>query len=238
MSPDSLSSSHPILAEISAYQAGQISVYVVVALVVVIVFILSLVRLIVTKNARWVIGLVLSAIVGLGGLGAGTVLLAKKAKEASETPRVVASADQSVHARIPGHWKEMPNLNEVATLEVGNAIREQYFIVISESKQDVELALDDYADLTSKHMLGTLKNGERGPKSTVTIDGHPAIQYEVKGSVDKTPVVYLQTTVETPGGFHQLLMWTLPSKREIAWPVFKEVLDSVKVEDPKTGESS
>ncbi|MFD0895860.1 hypothetical protein KBB96_07925 [Luteolibacter ambystomatis] len=236
--PDTLSHTLPLLAAMSAQQAGQLTVIVVMAVAVPALFILSLVRLIMTKKPVWIAGLIVSVLLGIGGLGAGVTALIRKAREAESTPTVVSSTDHHIRARIPGHWKTMTDLNKQATLQVGNTTRTEFFVVISEPKAELELTLDEYADLASEHVMGALQKPERGTKTRVTIDGNPAIQYELKGTIQKVPLVYLQTTVESADGFHQLIMWTIQSKQAIAFPIFKDVLESLKVEETAKTEES
>lgn len=227
----------PLLSTtLTAEQAGEFTFYGVALVVSLIVFILSLVRLIGTKKPVWVVGLIVGAFIGIGALGAGMTALIRMAKEAESTPTAVASTDQHIHARIPGNWKTLTNLNKQATLQVGNTTRAEFFVVISEPKAEVGLTLDEYADLASEHVMGALENAERGAKTPVTVGGHPAIQYELKGVIQKAPIVYLQTTVESEEGFHQLIMWTIQSKKAIAFPIFKDVLESLKVDETKKTE--
>ena len=79
-------------------------------------------------------------------------------------------------------------------------------------------------------MLERLRNGRVSYKSgQFRIGGYPAVQYQLRGSVDKVKLVYFHTTVEGPNSFHQIVAWTLPSRLTKNEPVLQGVIRSLRV---------
>jgi hypothetical protein len=72
--------------------------------------------------------------------------------------------------------------------------------------------LQQHSDLSRDSMKhSVIGYSESGPAS-LTINGCPAIQYEVRGTVQNVSAIYIQTSVETEKDFVQILAWTLASK--------------------------
>jgi hypothetical protein len=84
----------------------------------------------------------------------------------------------------------------------------------------------------SDETLGTLTksmtySNKVGPTS-LTINGNPAIQYEVRGEIKNINVVYLHTTVDTPQHFQQIVAWTLQSTYDDKKDILQNVVESFK----------
>ncbi len=131
------------------------------------------------------------------------------------SPKVVQSRDGRTQMVVPASWSEQSDLNEQADIQVANPRKELYVIVLSESKQDfdADMTLEEHSVLTRSLLLQGIRNGQvsYGPIQ-FEIGGYPAVQYQLRGSVDKVKLVYLHTTVEGANGFHQIIAWTLPSR--------------------------
>ena len=62
----------------------------------------------------------------------------------------------------------------------------------------------------------------------MTVNGRPALQYEIRATIDKIKVVYLHTTVDGKDFFHQVIGWTRPSSLEKNRPILDSILNSLK----------
>jgi hypothetical protein len=127
--------------------------------------------------------------------------------------KVVTSYDGRFQVTVPGGWKEDNTLHDEAELEVSHRSTKMYTIVLAESKEDFhEMTLQGHSDITRAGLKESVKvERESGPVS-LTIDGHPALQYEIEAVLDNTKIIYLHTTVESPAYFYQILGWTIPSR--------------------------
>ncbi len=138
----------------------------------------------------------------------------------------IVSANGKFRITVPGGWTEEKTLNDSADLQASYKLSEMYVVVLSEPKQDLhDMKLEDHSKLTREALMKGVQDAVvTGPKE-MTVDGHPAVQYEIRGAVDHVNIVYLHTTVESPNYFHQILAWTVPSRFEQNQPTLQGVID-------------
>jgi hypothetical protein len=237
-----------LLAETTstAYQIGQAFgalFAIMLFLMVPAAFIVSLVLLIKTKKKGWLFLLVPSGLLLAGFFAAFSLAFAAGLKKGMESSRqwqseekvpedrLVETSDALMKLKLPGHWQILKDLNEAAHLEVGNPRREEYLIVINDPKASFDGSLAEYAEFIVDRTKNALTDGEVSGPEPITVDGRPALQYEVRGSVDKVNVQYLFTLTESAANFHQLITWTLASRKSKAFPVFQDVLKSVSIKE-------
>ncbi len=140
-----------------------------------------------------------------------------------ETKRI-ASPDGNRRVEVPKDWNELGNLNDAAEIQVGNKSREQYLIVLTESKADLTgYTLRKHHETTRAAMMQKMTDSSASEMVELTIDGHPAFQDEIAGKQENTPIVFLHTTIESDQGYHQILAWTIKSR----WKKYKGDLDQV-----------
>ena len=137
------------------------------------------------------------------------------------------SADKSAQITIPMGWKEDRYLHDSAELQSSNRSQESYIIVLSESKEDFDqMTLEKHSEITRATLMQSLTGPELGSPVRLTIHNQPALQYEIRGTINNLKVVYVHTTVETAGHFHQILAWTLRSKFEKNRPLLLQLTNS------------
>ena len=149
----------------------------------------------------------------------------------SKNPVTITSDDGKVQATTPGNWKKRTDLHEDGMLQAANAIEENYIVVIPDNKADLddEMTVESHSDLTRSTILESIKDGQQtaGP-IMLTINGRPAVQYELRGVVSGIKVVYLHTTADGEDKFYQILAWTMPSKYQKNKPILESVVNSFK----------
>jgi hypothetical protein len=139
------------------------------------------------------------------------------------------SKDGTAKISVPAAWKEETSLNAQAGIQMADRISEQYVMVITESKERLKnMSLDQHSTLTRGAMLKKLSSGVESKKALSTVNGHPALQYTLSGTVSGIKVTYLHTTVETEKNFHQILCWTLQDYYSKYEPVFEKISSSLK----------
>jgi heme/copper-type cytochrome/quinol oxidase subunit 2 len=196
-----------------------------------IFFIVSLVQAIRHRSTGWIISAVISGVlllIPLAGIAVGvlrSVTAYKEYSDSDQTPmenRTLTSGDGICRITIPAHWKPLKNLNELAGIQAGNLLREEYLIIISERRQDFTGGLSDYAKIILDQMKSGVEGYEQGVPEATQINGRPALSCAVTGSVDKMRVVYQFTFVEGESCYHQIMGWTLASKASKAIEVIKQ----------------
>lgn len=149
---------------------------------------------------------------------------------ASDTPDTVTASDRQSQITLPKGWKVKPDLHDEAEIQVGTALGQAYLLVLSEFKQDFdEITYEQHSQLSRTGLLEKLKNAQvRSGPTQLTINGMPAVQYEVRGSVDGVKLVYLHTTIDGKASFHQVITWTTPSRYAKNKATMQSVITSFK----------
>jgi hypothetical protein len=110
---------------------------------------------------------------------------------------------------------------------VGNEITEQYLIVLTEAKMDFEeIDLAGYADLAAQTLEASLTNKVRGPGVPRQVQGRPALEMRITGTIDNLKIVYWLTAVEGREHYYQVLTWTLASRANGNESALRNVVDS------------
>jgi hypothetical protein len=157
--------------------------------------------------------------------GAGCALADQKTD--SDTP--LMDPEKTIQVSIPSGWTEDRDLHDSAELQASNRIKELYVIVLSESKEDFQdMTLDKHSEITRGTLIKSLTEPQTSAPTSLKVNGHPAVQYEIRGFINNLSVVYLHTTVETEKSIHQILTWTLKSMYEKNKPALQKVTESFK----------
>lgn len=154
----------------------------------------------------------------------------QKGIESAAAPKTITSSDGKVQLTVPATWTTETGLNAQATLQAANKLSEMYVIVIGESKQDFPkgFTLDKFASIVHDQMKQKANATTATDPSPTTVGGNPAMRYELQGTVSNINVAYINTVVETPNGFYQILTWTLPSKLSDNRATLEQVAGSFK----------
>jgi len=151
----------------------------------------------------------------------------KKAVPRLNVHKVLRSQNGSIQIKLPKGWKEDKELHDEAELQASNRAGEKYVIDLTDNKEDFEkMSLAEHSEITRGSILEVLTSPQVTGPVELTINGSPAIQYEIRGGTENINVVYLHTTVETPSMFYQVLAWTLKSRFEKNKSELQEVTNS------------
>src|SRR5437588_4939408 len=139
----------------------------------------------------------------------------------------IAADDGKLKVTVSGMWTKVPELNKEARLQVGYKRKEMYLIVISDAKSAVgNITLEQHQQLTRDRMLQKMKNASATQPVPLNIDGHPALQDEVREAPGRTEIVFLHTTVDDGDHFQQILAWTLKSRWQEQNEQLREITNS------------
>ncbi|MEL6778858.1 MAG: hypothetical protein AAFO06_16540 [Cyanobacteria bacterium J06597_16] len=158
--------------------------------------------------------------VGLSAGLSGCQLLGRQQKAAPEkavdenidVPSDIANTQTNVRITVPRGWVAVKNGQQRGTTDIYAVSPENklYAVVLSESTSvlstfDLENNAEQYRWLIQKE-LDSFDN--ETPTDVKRVGGDPALQYEIRGRVDGTPVVYLHTTVKGAENYYQVVGWT------------------------------
>jgi hypothetical protein len=145
-------------------------------------------------------------------------------------PTDLKSPDGKFQLTVPGGWQENASLNEKASIKAANPLEEMYVIVISEPKVDFtqEMSLDEFTKITRESIISNLGSSDATEPKPVTINGNAGRAYDVQGTVKNVKLAYRVATVETPEHYHQLITWTLQSRKDKNEATLQSVIDSFR----------
>lgn len=163
-------------------------------------------------------------------LGCSAINQIRKEIDKTQKPQVIISTDGKAQITVPGTWKQETELNELATLQVSNPFSDLYVIAIPNSKEDFtdEFNLDKITDLSREEMSNNVSNAETTNPVPTIVNGAPARQFEINGTVEGIKARYIYTVVDAPSSYYQILAWTTASKFESNKNTLLEVVNSFK----------
>lgn len=146
------------------------------------------------------------------------------------SPTVLKSPDGKFELTVPGGWLQNSALNDKADIQAANPVGEMYVIVITEPRVDftAEMTLDEYTNITRESIVSNLGTPQATEPVPATINGNDARAYEVEGVIKNVKLAYRVSTVETPEHYHQIITWTLQSRKDKNQPALQKVTESFR----------
>ncbi len=145
----------------------------------------------------------------------------------------IISSDGKIRITAPSTWKTSTELNDKAELQASDSSNQMYLIVLTDPKANYRsMTIDDHSEETLGTLTRSMTSSTKTGPTNMTIDGSPALQYEVRGEIKGLNVVYLHTTVETSKNFHQIVAWTLQTTYDAKKDVLQDVVQSFKETSP------
>ncbi|MCL2309675.1 MAG: hypothetical protein FWC42_05285 [Proteobacteria bacterium] len=191
------------------------------------------------------IGLFFLALTGLGcspsdGAAKKTESAAKKTESVAEKTesadtgfKTLSAEDKTnqlkVKIKVPTDWKSRNDLNDDAVIQASNKADTLFLVVISEPKDqfDQGTKLEDYADIVIQNYLEKTEGQSSEKPIKTTVNGRPALQYEIERKMNKIVSVKLYfVVIKGVEGFHQVLVWTLSSNWEKKQAELKSIVNS------------
>lgn len=142
---------------------------------------------------------------------------------------------------LPPFVKETSELNEDASLQYQNTLREFYVVVIDESKAEFEKALSDndlndlypqnikgYSELLLFSMEQAIEIKSKSVLKDTIINNQPAKILTIKGRVEGTDIFYSIGFVQGVKRYYQIITWTLQNKEKEHAGLMKKIIASFK----------
>ena len=144
----------------------------------------------------------------------------------------IASDDAKSKVTVSGHWVKRTDLNPKASLQAAWPGKEMYLIVISDPKSTVpNMTLEQHNELTQDHMLQKLRNSSATQPVSLSVDSHPALQEELRGTDERgANIVLLNTSLDDADNFYQILAWTLKSGWQAHQQELRDATQSFHIE--------
>jgi hypothetical protein len=141
----------------------------------------------------------------------------------------IKSDDGKIQVDAPKGW-EKAKLEGVGKIQLKAMAKNASSTIISEAKIGLTFkTLADYIDFILKAEAKSSKLTDRkltGP-TKITVNGKPALVYELRGQLGAVNLVFVKTFVETPNRWNQVMQWTTPSHLDEAKPDFEAIAKSL-----------
>lgn len=143
--------------------------------------------------------------------------------------------------QLPSYLSKTNDLNEDASLQYQNLFRELYIIVIDESKQEVEQAIElnelediysndfnGYVELLSTGLENNIEFKNKKEKDTV-INSLQAKLIKFEGKVENYDVFYEIAFVNGVSNYYQIMTWTLLKRKSDYEAIMDKMIYSFKL---------
>jgi hypothetical protein len=146
---------------------------------------------------------------------------------------MLVSRMKPVQLRLPSGWRAAPSgtLHGNADLEAYNLDQNMFLVVLGENRTAVAPGgLEEQATIYLQLLKGgfsqVLTNQAR--VGTNSLNGFPAVQYEVSGNVNQQAIAYLHTTVELGEEYYQVVVWTPEDQRAVNADAMRAVVEEFR----------
>lgn len=135
---------------------------------------------------------------------------------------------------IPDYLTKTFELNDVASLQYQNTLKEAYVIVIHDTKEELEQAgmkfvnAKDFLDNFTKDYLKDVENRKLGDATEFVSNNNGHAQVELSWKDEDNEFFMLITVVETKIAFYKILTWTLLENKDKLKADFIEMAKSLK----------
>lgn len=141
------------------------------------------------------------------------------------------NSETQVKITVPADWTVVRDgTRQSADIQAAYPPQNLYAKVLSESASvlnifDLENNSEQYRWLIQQE----LDKFERETRTGLTsLNGKKAVQYEIRGIVDGTPVVYLHTTVQGNEDYYQVVGWTTQSSYQDNKETLQKIIESFR----------
>jgi hypothetical protein len=156
---------------------------------------------------------------------AATVLaLAACATPTARKTSTVYSDDGISELDAPEAWRTRPNIARSASVRLGDDADGIYLLVNTYLPHEVrEPSFEAFAESLSARLMKHLDGGRMSAPRRFTLNGRPALEYEVAGKSGALPLVYLSTVVDGARARHHLVSWSVAERYRATRGTMREV---------------
>lgn len=120
--------------------------------------------------------------------------------------RTVYSDDGISELSAPNHWSVRADIGRNATLRVSDTQADHHLAVYTYLPGEYEpTSLGKFAEDFADRLAASLEDARVSEAKKLTVNGRPAVQYEVAGRIGQERFVHQSTTVEGKEAKHQLV---------------------------------
>lgn len=196
-------------------------------------FLFFLIMALTRKSKGWIIAAVVSGIITLltfiGGIVFAVTTGVKESEKQAE-PRSFTTSDGVATVIGAPQWRQLTIGSAGTSLGIGNQVLKQYLVVTTKPRRDFTegYTLAEFAAAASEQELSILASKQVTDFSELTVGGMKALRQEARGSADGIGLFYLNTYLESPSHFHQVMIWTPEEDEDPYRAILEKVADSFR----------
>lgn len=158
------------------------------------------------------------------------------------------SAEKNYTAKGPGFTLQVPEsmsktsqLNDEASLQYQSILKNMFVIVIDESKDDMQAAIDSppeyavynndlegYYGLVSTNLKATLSRNDLPKPVDTKINGLPAKILDVEGFIEDEDISWKFAFIQGKKTYYQVVAWTSTDQKEDNEKAMNEIVNSFR----------
>lgn len=160
-------------------------------------------------------------------------------KESDEMNTITVQNTYSID--IPVYLEKATGLNEDASLQYKNELKEFYVLVINEEKDEVhnviiensleeiyDLSLDGYTNLIYDGFTENVENIKQTDFHKEKLNNCQAQLFNVEGTIDNIDIFFSFAFIEGKEQYYQIMIWTLLSKKDKYKAKMAQMISSFK----------
>src|SRR6266536_1351214 len=136
------------------------------------------------------------------------------------TTKVVTATDRQSRVAVPKSWKKMELVDD-GVIEVGDKVSNQYLIVLTERKADLDMDLRRFSRVVIASLTEHVTSKQLSAPTSLRVGGRPARQDQIR-------VIYWHTSVEGVRNYHQVIAWTVASQEKRDGPKLRQIISSFR----------
>ncbi|NEP16546.1 MAG: hypothetical protein F6J97_06515 [Leptolyngbya sp. SIO4C1] len=152
-------------------------------------------------------------------------------EDLSDGQKLITNESEGIRLTIPEGWELVEELRPDADIYAANEPENMYVMVLADDEDSLigEFDLADNARQYRSIIVRQLDQYEgQTPTSVTSVNGQPAEQYEIRGQIDNTPIVYLHTTIRGEANYYQVVGWTRADRYETAQRQLQDVVETFR----------
>ncbi|MEM9903457.1 MAG: hypothetical protein AAF921_00310 [Cyanobacteria bacterium P01_D01_bin.44] len=144
---------------------------------------------------------------------------------------LVRNEPKGIQLITPNSWEQVDNLRPDADIYIANEPENTYVMVLVDSLSATvqQFTLSDNASQYRRVLVDQLDtyNGQTATSIT-SVNGQPAEQYEIRGEIDGTAIVYVHTTIRGEENYYQVVGWTRDDQYDARRQELQQVITSFR----------
>ena len=152
-------------------------------------------------------------------------------QELSNNQKLLENESRGVRLTIPEDWETIGHLRPDADIYTANERENMYVLVLADNRNETveQFTLADHASLYRRVLAGQLDRNEgQVPTQITSVNGQAAEQYEIRGQIDGTPIVYIHTTISGAENYYQVIGWTHADQYDERIDELRNVIESFR----------